>query len=117
MNLDINKIRKNSSVLFLSIFLGFLTLSFSHSHNFDIKYGIISSLTEKPLNDNYDFLLDSSFNCKIHTFNNNIKFEKSFTYSDEKFFLKEKINYTFHFYRTTFLIRSQDLRAPPEYLV
>ena len=70
--INISKISKKfSQVLFLGIFISFLTISISHSHHF--SFHNTSQFTSESSSDHLaDLFLDSELNCAIHFLNNSL---------------------------------------------
>lgn len=107
------KIKEKSAILFLGIFLSFLFLSFTHSHEFNFILNSPNSVSTEN-NNHHDPFLDSSLNCTIHSFNNSIGIDftnTSFSY------LNNISNYKICEYESSHYkslnYKSNQLRAPP----
>jgi len=106
-----------SAKFFLAIFISFLSISFAHTHNFNFRIKLDYSISGESKNHTHDILLDSSYNCTIHTFNNNIQSEDCFKFSEAIYDIEIVVIYSYHFYYSVNNLSTKQLRAPPAYLV
>lgn len=112
------KIQQNASILFLIIFLAFLSISVSHSHHFEYVFNSKSEITSEHDNIYLDPLLDSSLNCTIHTFFNTLKLAQKFYLKNNPLkYYSSTIIPSYNFYFSIITSSSNQLRAPPKYLV
>ena len=118
MNFLSKNMRKNYSILFLSVFLTFMGLSFSHTHHFNLSYNVETNVDLPTSNKFSDIFLNSASNCIIHTFANSLKIDKTFKLSENV----SKLDLTIvlpltQFYTNNLSELTHLLRAPPNYLV
>ena len=107
----LNKNRQ-SSILFLGIFLTFLNLSFFHSHKINIE---LNSPLAYGTEQQYiiDPFLDSSFNCTIQTFSNSIIVLHSFELSNTNLIITDETPSYYNFFISNHLLHCSQLRASP----
>ncbi|MCB0747572.1 MAG: hypothetical protein KDC90_08915 [Ignavibacteriae bacterium] len=117
MKIGNKDIKQFSAIFFLAIFSSFLSVSFFHSHNFNYRFNSDHSISEESGNHTHDILLDSSYNCTIHTFNNNIQFQDSFKFSEVINDIEIIFKYSYHFYFSNNNLTTKQLRAPPTHIV
>jgi len=105
--------QKNISTIFLGIFLSFLVISITHSHNYQIisAEGNFSAKNDSYLTDQY---LDNELNCLIHSFSNSIFSGIANAESLVAYSTKENIYRTISIsHLSSELQFSNHLRAPP----
>lgn len=117
MRISLLNIKRKSSELFLTLFLIFLSLSFFHSHAFNYKSNLLPEISEESHDAFIDLLLDSDFNCTIHTFNNSITIQNVYQEEDKDLILASSIIDVIENFNSATTLCSNQLRAPPVILV
>ena len=109
--------KQKFSLFFLSTFFIFLSISFFHSHHFNVVTSTANEIIDQPDLQTPDILLDSSFNCILSTFNKTINFELTTSFGEISLIEDLLFSYSFTNYHTLIYYTSNLLRAPPSEVV